>query len=189
MNNRPWIDPRDVDWIDSLSGVGNPGYRRINNPYVNTAVNDQFMQALRLGKGIEPRIFVCPDPSNQSVPAGATFDYEVPSEPNTWLWAVCASLGNPVDDVSPGDGFLVQITDSSTGATLLSQPVNGRLLTGIPGGTPAGSGNGYRGPLFVLSTPHLFQPPSYPVVRIVNVSAALLAICRVTLFTAVEYDV
>lgn len=192
MNNRPWIDPRDVDWTDALNGVRNPGFRQNNNPFVYSALKDPFMQALRQAKGIEPRIFVCPDPQNQSIGPGVTYDYEVPSEPNTWLWAVVASLGNNPDDVSPGDGFLVQITDSSSGATTFSQPISSQLLTGIPiiGGTPTrqGSGNGYRGPLYLLETPQLYTPPSYPVVRIVNVSPSLVAICRVTLYTAVEYN-
>ena len=192
MLNRPWINPSDVDWTDALNGMANPGFRRNNNPFVFGALNDQYMQALRLAKGIEPRIFVCPDPSNQKVLPGNTFDYEVPSEPNTWLWAITASLGNPVGSLSPGDGFLVQISDSATGARLFSQTVNSNLLTGTPiiGTTPTqqGSGNGYRGPLMFLETPHLFTPPSYPVVSVVNISAALSAICRVTLFTVVEYD-
>lgn len=191
MLNRAWIDPRDVDWTDALNGVANPGLRRNNNPAGYAAVNDQFMLALRLAKGIEPRIFVCPEPANQSIPPGTTFDYEVPSEPNSWLWAMTVSIQNFTDLVS-GDGLLVQVTDSSTGATLFSQPTNSNELTGLPiiGGTPTkqGSGNGYRGPLFLLPTPHLYEPPSYPVVRMVNTSTATTMTVRVTLYTVAEYD-
>jgi hypothetical protein len=117
---------------------------------------------------------VCPDPANQIIPAGATFDYEVPSEPNSWLWALTASIqvsGEP----SP-DTFLFNITDSLSGAKIFSQPMNATM--------PQTSG---RGPLSFISTPHLFTPPSYPVVRLVNVGANPL-LCRVTLYTAVEYD-
>ena len=150
------------------------------------------MQALRQAKGIEPRIFVCPDPANQLIQPGATYHYEVPSEPNTWLWAICASIQNVNNISAQNDTFLVNITDSGTGATLFSQPVNFNDITGIPivsgTPTPAGSGNSYRGPLMRLSTPHLFTPPSYPVVRIVNTAQTVAPIRRVTLYTVVEYD-
>jgi hypothetical protein len=185
MLNRPWIDPRDVDWTDALNGVRNPGFRQNNNPFVYSALNDPFMQALRQAEGIEPRIFVCPDPQSQFINPGATYDYEVPSEPNTWLWALTASTTNRSD---PSDGFMVQITDSGTGASLFSQPLKDELLSGIVNSTPQGSGNGYRGPLYFLDTPHLFEPPSYPVVRIINVSLNQILKCRVTLYTCVEYD-
>lgn len=186
-----WIDPREIDWTDSFNGL-RPGYRSDQNRFTNNAFNDVFMQALRRGKGIEPRLFVCPDPANQLVQAGSTYDYEVPSEPNTWLLGVVASIGNIADIFPENDTFLVQITDSTTGAKLFSQPVDQNVITGIPivagNRVPAGSGNGYRGPWKWLSTPHLFEPPSYPVVRIVNPATELALVCRVTLYTAVEYD-
>ena len=192
LDPRQWIDPRDIDWTDAINGT-RPGLQPTENPFANACANDQFMQALRQAKGIEPRIFVCPDPANQLIQPGATYDYEVPSEPNTWLWAICASIQN-VDDISAqNDTFLVNITDSATGATLFSQPVSFNDITGIPivsgTPTPAGSGNSYRGPLMRLSTPHLFTPPSYPVVRIVNTAQTVALICRVTLYTVTEYDV
>lgn len=192
LDPRKWIDPRDIDWTDAINGT-RPGLQRLQNPFANAAANDQFMQALRQAKGIEPRIFVCPDPANQLIQPGATYDYEVPSEPNTWLWAICASIQN-LNDISAGnDTFLVSITDSSTGATLFSQPVNFNDITGIPiisfSPTPQGSGNGYRGPLMKLSTPHLFTPPSYPVVRIISTATEVALKCRVTLYTVVEYDI
>ena len=192
MLNKPWIDPRVVDWTDPLNGVRNPGFRENNNPFVFRALNDQFMQALRQSKGIEPRIYVCPDPANQTIKPGATYDFEVPSEPNLWLWGIVAE--HPESDATSAgnDTFLLSVTDSSTGATLYSQPVSNKVVTGIPAvgttPTPAGSGNGYRGPIVFLSTPHLFAPPSYPVVRIVNTTLTASLICRVTLYTAVEYD-
>ncbi len=186
------IDYTSIDATDALNGL-RPGLRYDQNPFNNAALNDVFVQALRQARGIEPRIYVCPDPENQLIPPGATYDYEVPSEPNTWLWAVCASLENIDDIFADNDTFLVQITDSETGATLFSQPVSGNVITGIPiisfTRTPQGSGNGYRGPLKFLPTPHLFQPPSYPVVRIVNTAQEVALKCRVTLFTVVEYDI
>lgn len=191
MQPGKWIDPDAIDWTDALSGL-RPGFQALQNPYTNAALNDDWMKALRGAKGVEPRYFVCPDPSNQQIQPGSTYDYEVPSEPNTWLYAICASIQNVGDTSAGNDSFLVQVTDSNTGATLFSAPVSSNLLTGIPiiAGTPTkqGSGNGYRGPLVWLSTPHLYLPPSYPVVRIVNTTNVAL-ICRVTLFTTVEYDV
>jgi len=192
MLNQPWIDPRDVDWTSALNGVRNPGFRINNNPFVNAALKDIYMQALANGKSIEPRIYVCPDPENQAIPPGVTFDYEVPSEPNTWVWAVSASLANPPNTIGAQDTLLVQITDSTTGSTLFSQPTQQTNLTGLPiisgSPTPQGSGNGYRGPQVIISTPHLYAPPSYPVVRLVNTSSTLTLQARVTLYTCVEYD-
>ncbi len=114
MLNRPWIDPRSIDWTDGLNALAKPGFRQNNNPHAWAALKDPFMQALRQGKGIEPRAYVCPDSSSQPIAAGATYDYEVPSEPNCWMWAINAS--------GDGDGFLVNVTDSLTGAALFSQP-------------------------------------------------------------------
>lgn len=173
MLNRPWIDPRTVDWTDALNPQRNPGWSRNNNPFAFAALNDQFLQALRQAKGIQQRIYVCPDPSAQLIQSGATYDYEVPSEPNCWLWAINAS--------GTGSDFLVNVTDSVTGATVFSQPVPMSTLNAQLTGT------GGRGPLFYLSTAHLFLPPSYPVVRIVNTDNEAQT-CRVTLFTCVEYD-
>jgi hypothetical protein len=173
--NTPWIDPRTIDWTDAMNPLAKPGLKRNNNPFGYSAMQDVFLQALRQGKGIEPRIYVCPDPSNQLVAGGGnTLDYEVPSEPNCWLWALNASGEH-------GSSFLVNVTDSVTGAALFSQPVP---FTQILSGDGTGTAN--RGPLFLLSTPHLFQPPSYPVVRIINIGDT--HVCRVTLFTCVEYN-
>ena len=193
MLSRPWLNPRDIDWTDAPNGVANPGFRLNNNPFVNYAINDPFMLALRQAKGIEPRIYVCPDPANQLIQPGATYDFEVPSEPNLWLYGIVASIQNLADVAAGDDTFLVNVTDSSTGATLFSQPAPNQIVTGIPAVgsnlVRQGSGNSYRGPVVFLSTPHLFAPPSYPVVRLVSAAASVPLICRVTLFCAVEYDV
>lgn len=180
MLNRPWMDPRDVDWTDSMNPLAKPGWKQNNNPFAWAAMKDVFNQALRHGKGVEPRIYVCPDPSSQLIPPLQTIDYEVPSEPNLWLWALTASY--TPSGASPTGDFLLNVTDSLTGAALFSQPVRTRDVNAQLSGTPE------RGPLFVLETPHLYRPPSYPVVRIINSSDSILQFCRVTLFTCVEYD-
>ena len=171
---KEWIDPRSVDWTDALNPLRNPGFNKNNNPYNYQALQDQFMHALREGKGIEPRGYSCPEPKDQIIPAGTTFDYDVPIEPNCWAFAVAAS--------GTGEDFLFQVTDSVTGATFFSQPVPMSLMSAARNGTTG------RGPQFFLSTPHLFLPPSYPVVRIINTSA-FDNVCRVTLYCCVEYDV
>jgi hypothetical protein len=174
MLTKDWIDPRLVDWTDPYSPLANPGYRKNNNPYTYAALQDQFMQALRNGKGVEPRAYSCPEPADQLIAAGTTYDYNVPIEPNCWIWAVSAS--------GTGQDFLFQVTDSVTGATFFSQPVPMSLMSTARNGTAG------RGPQSFLSTPHLFLPPSYPVVRIIN-TTNFDNICRVTLYGAVEYDV
>jgi hypothetical protein len=173
MLTKDWIDPRSVDWTDALSPLRNPGWSKNNNRYVYQALQDQFMQALRQGKGIEPRGYSCPEPANQIIAPGTTYDYNMPIEPNCWCWAVAAS--------GSGADFLFQVTDSVTGATFFSQPVPASLMSAAVNGTAG------RGPLFYLSTPHLFLPPSYPVVRIINTQSTPQT-CRVTLYCAVEYD-
>jgi hypothetical protein len=169
-----WIDPRDVDWTQSLNPLANPGWNPQNNPYVYRALQyDPFMLALRSAKGVEPRIYVGPDVINQSIPAGSTQDYEVPIEPNFWLYGVAAS--------GTGEDFLFNVTDSVTGATLFSQPMP---LSRMPSRL-ATSG---RGPQLFLSTPQLYLPPSYPIIRVIN-TTAFANVCRVTLFGCIEYDV
>lgn len=185
-----WIDPRDFDWTDARNGL-RPGWKRSQNPFLNAATDDPYNLALRLGNGLEPRIYLGPEPSNQQIMAGTTLDYDVPCEPNFWLYGICASISNYAD-VSPGNNtFLVQITDSLTGAQLFSNPIDNHVISGIPlvGATPTklGSGNGYRGPIMPLSTPHLFESPGYPTIRLINTAQSQTLICRVTLFGAVEY--
>jgi hypothetical protein len=181
LNNQPWIDPRDVDWTSGFNGLRVPGWNRNNNPYVWQALKDVFLQALANGKGIEPRIYVCPDPPNQLIQVGQTYDFEVPSEPNLWLWAINAS-GRPLtDDDDARLDFLFNVTDSTTGATLFSTPALMSLFN------EAGTGTNGRGVQSLMSSPHLFASPSYPVVRVINNSDTPQT-CRVTLFCCVEYD-
>lgn len=174
MFAREWIDPRDVDWTDPLNALAKPGYTINNNPYVARAINDPYMLALRNAKGIEPRCYTCPDPIDQIIAPGATYDYEAPTEPNFWLWALNASGSSA--------NFLFNVVDSVTGASLFSQPVYMRDFNALI------SGKAKRGPFYFLSTPHLYVPPSYPVVRIINTDTGSQT-CRVNLFGAVEYDV
>ena len=176
MRNEPWIDPRTVDWTDTLNPITHPGWYRNNNPFVFEALNDEFMMALRNARGVEPRVYVGPNPQNMLIPAGTTQDYEVPIEPNFWMYALTATP--QTIDESPLD-FLVQVTDIVSGATLFSQPASARTLSTRTNG---------RGPQVFLSTPQLYHPPSYPVIRVIN-TAAQDQVCRVTLFGCVEYDV
>jgi len=178
MLSEAWIDPRSVDWTDGLNPLRVPGWSRNNSPYAYQALQDPFMQALRIAGGIENRIYVAPEPAAQLVTPGATVDFEVPSEPNFWLYAVAAS--NQGDDEDLQD-FLFNVTDSETGATLFSQPVSMTTMN------PQRNGTADRSPYYLLSTPHLFASPSYPVVRMINTSADS-QIIRVTLFGCVEYD-
>lgn len=172
MRNQPWIDPRSIDWTDTLNPVTHPGWYANNNPFVFEALNDEYMMALRNARGIEPRVYVGPNPQNMLIPAGTTQDYEVASEPNFWMYALTAT---PED----GKDFLLQVTDIVSGATLFSQPVSAVALSTRTAG---------RGPQFFLSTPQLYLPPSYPVIRVIN-TANTDQVCRVTLFGCVEYDV
>ena len=173
MLNDPWIDPRDVDWTDALNPLRNPGWKRNNNPHTYASLNDPFNIALRLAKGIEPRIYPGFDPNNVVIPAGLTQDYEVPIEPNFWCFALSVSL--------TGRDFLFNITDSVSGATFFSQPVSAAAMSYQRNATSG------RGPLFYLATPHLFTPPSYPIVRVIN-TYGFDQTCRVNLFGTVEYD-
>lgn len=177
MPYRPWIDPRSIDWTDNLNPIANAGWRGNNNPFVFEALTDEYMMALRNARGIEPRVYVGPNPSNMLIPAGTSQDYEVPSEPNLWIYAITATPGvdgegNPLD-------FLVQVTDVVSGATLFNQPTSALTLSKKTSG---------RGPQVFLSTPQLYAPPSFPVIRVIN-TADTDQICRVTLFGCVEYDV
>jgi hypothetical protein len=155
MLTQPWMDPRSIDWTDNLNPITNPGWSKNNNPFV-----------------FEALMYVGPNPQNMLIPAGTTQDYEVPIEPNFWLYAITAT---PQDELD----FLVQLTDVVSGSTLFSQPVSAATLSTKTSG---------RGPQVFLSTPQLYAPPSYPVIRVINTSDSD-QICRVTLFGCVEYDV
>jgi hypothetical protein len=177
----PWVDPRSVDWTDALNPLTKPGWSKQNNRYAFDSLQEPLSVALRDAIGIEPRIWVCPDPASQLLAGNNQSVFNVPAEPNTWIWAINAA-SNPGSMADPA-GFAVQISDSQTGASLFSSPIRQTLLDG----TLQTSGNANQNPLIVLPLPRLFVPPSYPVVKIVNFSSSA-QICIVQLFCAIETD-
>lgn len=179
MLNTPWIDPRNIDWTDSMNPLTGRGWGKdpSRNPFMFDTLSDPIWQALRSAQNLEPRVWVVPDPIDEIIMAGGTYDMNVPVEPNTWLYGVNTWLAPSM--AAPND-FYVQITDAVTGATVYSQQVHASNLQPATGNT--GSTNGL---IEYLSAPRLFLPPSYPIVRIVNLSASDVK-CNVNLWCAVE---
>jgi hypothetical protein len=179
MLNTPWIDPRKIDWTDSLNPLTGRGWGKdpSRNPYMFDTLSDPIFLAIRKAQNLEPRIWVVPDPIDQIIAAGSTYDMSVAIEPNTWLYGINTWLA-PVD--GGGNDFYVQITDAVTGATLFSQQVHASDLQPTIGNTTS-----TKGVIGYLSTPKLFVPPSYPMVRIVNLGNSAYK-CNVNLFCAVE---
>jgi hypothetical protein len=177
MLSYKWTDPRGLDYSDGMNPLAKRGFNRNNNPFVFDTLQSPLFVALRQALGIEPRIWVCPDPLGQLVAGLSTIDFNVPAEPNLWLWGINAS-SNPGGSADPA-GFLVQISDSFTGAELFSQPIPSSQLY---------SSNPAQGVVNFLSEPRAFVPPSYPIVRIINLSSNPQT-CVVNLFTAIETDV
>lgn len=179
MLNTPWIDPRDVNWSDSMNPLAGRGWGKdpSRNPFMFDTLSDPIWLALRNADNLEPRVWVVPDPIDQVIAAGSTYDMNVPIEPHTWLYGVNTWLsptgGGPSD-------FYVQITDAVTGATLWSQQVHASNLQPASGNTAA-----TKGLIAYLSAPRLFVPPSYPIVRIVNLANSPMK-CNVNLWCAVE---
>lgn len=170
-----WIDPTRIDYTDAWNPLVGDGYSKQNNRYVYDCWNDPIFQALRQAIGIEGRLWVCPN-EGQLVPPLTTIDYQVPSEPNTWLYGYSA-ISNPGASPDPAS-FYFQITDSLTGATVFSSPLLANLA--YP--------NANRKGVIDYMRPRLFVPPAYPTVRIVNNSATAQT-CIVYLFCAIETDV
>lgn len=177
-----WIDPRSTDWTDSLNPLTKPGWSPNNNQFAYDSLQDSGMLALRNAIGIEARIWVCPDAVNQLIAPQSTTDFNVPSEPNTWIWALNA-VSNPGQTADPA-GFFVQVTDSISGATLFSSPV---LNTNLDGSRASSGTASKQSPLVLISAPQLYIPPAYPIVRIVNLSMNAQT-CIVQLFCAIETD-
>ncbi len=178
----PWVDPRSLDWTDGLNPLTKPGWSKNNNLYAYESLQDPTFVALRNAIGVEPRIWVCPDSAHQTIAPQSLSSFNVPSEPNTWLWAINA-VSNPGDSPDAA-GFLVQVTDSFTGANVFSAPVPNNLLDG----TLTTSGNAKQAPLVLIAAPRLFLPPAYPVVTVMNLSMSS-QVCIVQLFCAIETDV
>ncbi len=175
----PWIHPRNIDWTDSMNPLTGRGWGpdASRNPFMFGTLSDPIWQALRQATNIEPRIHVVPDPIDQVIPAGQTYDTNVAIEPNTWLYAV--NTWTAPSEEGPVNDFYVQITDAVTGAVLFSQQVHATDLQ------PANSSAAANGLRCFLSAPRLFLPPSYPIVRIVNLSGQDVK-CNVNLWCAVE---
>jgi hypothetical protein len=171
-----WTDPRTLDFTDGMNPLARRGFNKNNNRFAYETLQSPSSVALRNALGIEPRIWVCPDPIDQLVAPLSTIDFNVPAEPNLWLWAINAA-SNPGGTADPA-GFYVQVSDSLTGAEVFSQPILSKLLY------PANPGH----VLNFISDPRLFVPPAYPIVRIVNLSASAQT-CIVNLFTLIETDV
>jgi hypothetical protein len=182
MNRNPWLDARSIDWTDSLNPLTKPGWSPQNNQFAYDSLQDDVFVALRMAIGIEARIWVCPDPAAQSIAPRATTDFEVPCEPNTWIWALNA-VSNPGGEADPA-GFYVQVNDAITGVGLFSSPILSQNLDG----TKQQSGAATQCPLVLIAAPRVYIPPSYPIVRIVNLSASAQT-CIVQLFCAIETDV
>lgn len=185
MLSEKWIDPRVIDWTSGLNGLRVPGWTRNNNPYAWQAITDVFTQALDKARGIETRIYVGPEKSAQLIPANQTIDYEVPSEPNFWMWGINASA-LPVRSEGQPTNFLFNVMNSETGVPLFSSPMPMKNFNAAVAGGPAN-----RGPICLLSTPQLYASPAYPIIRIINVNpdgGTEDLTCRVTLFGCVEYD-
>ena len=181
MRVNPWVDPRSVDWTDGLNPLTKPGYSQNNNLFAYESLQDPIFVALRNAIGIEPRIWVCPDQVNQSIAPQSTSAFNVPAEPNTWIWALNA-VSNPGLTADP-KGFYVQITDSLTGADMFSSPIHSSNLDG----TRTTAGDAKQCPLVLIAAPRLYVPPAYPIVSIVNLSMSAQT-CIVQLFCAVETD-
>lgn len=177
-----WIDSRSVDWSDSLNPLTKPGWNPNNNQFAYDSLQDDVFLALRNAIGIEPRIWVCPNSVAQVVAPQSTTDFNVPCEPNTWIWALNA-VSNP-GQAPDAAGFYVQVIDSLTGVNLFSSPV---LNSNLNGETSATGTHSNQGPLVLLSAPRLYVPPAYPIVRIVNLSMSAQT-CIVQLFCAIETD-
>lgn len=180
MLNTPWIDPRKVDWTNSPNPLRGNGWGPdpSRNPYMFDTLTDPIWEALKNAQNVEPRIWVVPDPIDEVIAGGSTYDESVPTEPNTWLWGLNCYLSTPTDE--PPSDFYLQISDAVTGATVFSQQVHASNIAGASGA--AGSDNGL---IYYLSSPRVFLPPSYPIVRIVNLSANPQK-CNVNLFCSVE---
>jgi hypothetical protein len=178
----PWVDPRTTDWTDGLNPLTKPGWSKNNNLYAYESLQDPVFVALRNAIGIEPRIWVCPDAAHQTIPPQGQSAFNVPAEPNTWLWALNA-VSNPGQEADAA-GFQVQIVDSFTGAAVFSAPVPNTLLDG----TLTTSGDAKQSPLVLLAAPRLFVPPAYPIVTVLNLSMSS-QVCIVQLFCCIETDV
>jgi hypothetical protein len=177
-----WIDPRSVDWTDSLNPLTKPGWSPNNNQFAYDSLQDEIFFALRNAIGIEARIWVCPNSTAQVIAPQSTTDFNVPCEPNTWIWALNA-VSNPGQTPDPA-GFFVQVNDSVTGAGLFSAPVQSQNLDGS---RSASGTHSTQSPLVLIAAPRLYIPPAYPIVRIVNLSMSAQT-CIVQLFCAIETD-
>lgn len=179
---KEWIDPRSVDWTDSLNPLRNSGWLPQRNQFAYDSLQDDVFIALRNAVGIEARLWVCPDSTHQLIAPFSTSDFNVPCEPNTWIWGLNAA-SNPATSPDTA-GFYVNIIDAVTGATVYSTPVNNANLDGLATMSP----NAAQCPIVLLAAPRLFVPPAYPIVRVVNLSASAQT-CIVQLFCAIETDV
>jgi len=181
LAGKKWIDPRKIDWTDSMNPLTGRGWGPdpSRNPFMFDTLSDPIWLAIRGAHDLEPRILVVPDPIDEVIPAGQTYDTNVPMEPNSWLYALNTWI-TPAEEEDPANDFFVQITDAVTGAQVFSQQARATNLQPAIGNNR--SGNGLRA---FLSSPRAFLPPSYPVVRIVNLSGSNVK-CNLNLFCAVE---
>lgn len=168
MLTAPWVDPRSIDFTDSFNPLARPRWYKDRNPFMYNLLMNPMWQALRMAKNLEAQIYIAPDPINQTIQPGTSYDQSVNIEPQTWLYGI-NSRG------SINSNFLVQITDAVTGATVWSQPPNATVL---------GPGNS-NGLIVFLEEPRYFNPPAFPILRIVNQHSAAQVI-TVNLFCVVE---
>lgn len=179
MLTEKWIDPRKIDWTDPMSPLNGRGWGPdpSRNPFMYGTLSDPLWQAIRHAGDLEAEIWVTPPPIDEIIMAGATYETSLGIRPNTWLVGVQGWVESPG---APTNDFYVQITDALTGQQVFSQQARASNLALASGATPL------RNKLvFWLSAPRLFLPPSYPIVKLVNLSTSDVK-CNFNLWCAVE---
>lgn len=149
MSNRPWIDPRLIDWSDGLNPLKIPAFRPDANPFVYASLQEDITQQLRAAKG-RMTVSAAPDDQSAIIPALATFEQTLVLGGVSWLIGFSAHSQQP-------EGFMGQATVTSTGEPIWSQPLWSKNISGRPIG--------------FLAMPHLLDPGQLTL-RLLNLSAA-----------------
>lgn len=146
------------------------------------------MEALRRANGYHMRVYNVPDDLDSPIPAYGTLEYQVRTQPGSYLWALMfeakpISFGEGLRDTTKD--ILVQITDACTESHLLSDFTLGTAFAENQRAVGAGR------PPVLMPQPVLIGPPGLVNVELSN-RATLIAnddeterrFCQLLLFFA-----
>lgn len=139
------------------------------------------MEVLRRARGYRTRWYMTPEDVNQPVPANSQIEYQIQTQPGSYLWGASFAARTEVDGETGNDFVHVMVTDNCTETPLFSDYALGANLFSQGGAVPVNT-TGRRNPM-IFPQSRLIGAPGTLNVEVYN-HAAVPMTCQLVLFMA-----